>query len=326
MIRGMSRAFFTFLCLFLSTHFAHAIAIPPAAIDEQQVQPACVTVGTSYLFGQKQVYGTDGKGPAVRIENGCAHIITVESVSTGIGVNSLEHRFELDAAGLNYKNLHEQPKPFILMLPPSADCKARETAQKKSRDEHAQKTAARKELMEKAVSADELLEHVRVNPLDEPDSRQIACGAFMLEPGSVLVLAMPWETHYLITGRTGGGTDTKPDLKISGQMINPLDVNSPETFQFAQNGDKATRYMLAVHNIGTGQNLKLALRWLKEAAEQAYRPAILQLSECYETGKCGVDKDAKEALFWRMLGRAGISSPMAICTSVLKTGKRRILK
>lgn len=270
---------------------AYAIAIPPAAIDEQAVTPACVKVQPTYLFGDQQVYGTDGKGPAIRIENTCAEAITIEKVSTG------KRRASIDAGRVKDKELLTKAERFIF-VPDENNCTDVQGAQQKLQEEHAQKAALRKAQMNEAASAEELLEHAGKTPVETPDNRPVICGRIILQPAALLVLGMPWETAYEITGT--------PDVKISGQMINPLDVNSPETFRFAQNGDKATRYMLAVHNIGTGQNLKLALRWLTEAAEQGYRPAILQLSECYETGKCGVEKDAKEARFWHVLGRGDI--------------------
>ena len=270
---------------------AHAIAIPPAAIDEQAVTPSCIMVQPTYLFGDDQVYGTDGKGPAIRIENACAAAITIEKVSTGKRMDLI------DAGNVKDKELLTKAERFIF-VPDEDNCRSVRNDQQTLQAEQAEKSALRKAQMEEAASAEELLEHAAKMPVETPDSRPVICGRIILQPAALLVLAMPWETAYEITGT--------PDVKISGQMINPLDVNSPETFQFAQNGDKVTRYMLALHNIGTGQNLKLALRWLNEAAEQGYRPAILQLAECYESGKCGVAKDAKEALFWRTLGRGDI--------------------
>lgn len=278
------------LALFISSS-AHAIAIPPAAIDEQAVTPSCIKVQPTYLFGDDQVYGTDGKGPAIRIENGCAEAITIENVSTGKRID------RIDAGNVKDKELLTKAERFIF-VPDENNCSGVRDEQQKLQAEQAKKSALRKAQMEEASSAEELLEHAAKTPVETPDSRPIICGRITLQPAALLVLGMPWETAYEITGT--------PDVKISGQMINPLDVNSPETFQFAQNGDKVTRYMLAVHNIETGKNLKLALRWLREAAEEGYRPAIFQLQSCYETGKCGVAKDAKEALFWHVLGRGDI--------------------
>ncbi|MEZ0261519.1 MAG: hypothetical protein ACAH80_10950 [Alphaproteobacteria bacterium] len=203
----------------------------------------------------------------------------------------------VDAAFFADKELLTKPAAFIA-VPAEDDCEPVRSTRAIGQAENAEKMAARKARLDKAASAEDMLEELGKMPASIEDPREIVCGSIEVKPGGLLALAMPWGSAYAITGSQG--------LSIKGQMINPLDVNSPETFQFAQNGDKATRYILAVHNIGTGQNLKLALRWLKEAAEQGYRPAILQLSECYETGKCGVAKDAKEALFWHALGRGDI--------------------
>ncbi len=298
MIRGMSKTFLVLLILLSSIRLAHAIAIPPAAIDEHAVTPSCISVRPAYLFGQGQVYGTDGKGPAIRIENGCDTSVTIETVSTNTtSANELVPVNFIDAGFFADKKLLTKPDEFIF-TPRTADCATARFMQDTDNKLKAKRAEALKQKIDNSSSADELLEHVGKTPQEKPDTRPVTCGPLELKPGALLALAMPWGTAYTITGT--------PDVKIAGQMINPLDVNSPDTFQFAENGDKVTRYMLAVHNIETGQNLKTALRWLQEAAAQGYRPAIFQLEQCYETGKCGVDKDKKEALFWHALGHGDI--------------------
>lgn len=291
MILGMSKTFFTFLFLVLSIQFAHAIAIPPAAIDEQQVQPSCITVRPAYIFGQKQVYGTDGKGPAVRIENTCAEKLTIETVQTG-AAGQLKLVARIDVLVAADKSRVNAPYDFIF-VPAGGDCKGIREAQQRESDKQLDARWAHKARLQKAENAEEMLEELRKHEPPRADLRIVTCDEIDIEPGGFVTLAMPWETAYLITG--------KPGVTIAGQMINPLDVTSPETFQFAQNGDKATRHMLALHNISTGQNLKLAMRWLNEAAKEGYRPALYQLANCYETGGCGVEKSGEEVLFWLSL-------------------------
>lgn len=209
------------LPLFLLSFFSLSSAEVnlPTQLINSSVMPACLSVTADFVRDS-----TWSKLAVVKIDNSCPSDVSVDTIRH----SKIEAELEKSTPEIGVilaKKKADEEKPFLFVSNPD-DCKPLMPKQKAWREEEERRKDAKRARPEPKNSEERrqrIREELSQDRSDQIYGFDIACNNLQIPIDSKLMVLMPWDTYYIISGNLG-----KTPVQISGKMINPRPVDPNE--------------------------------------------------------------------------------------------------